>query len=221
MWHNSRPFAAGIAVFLLGSACAGQHDPATSGPPETPGPPVTDPPVPVPVPSPSPAPVARFVGIADAVPLNFFEATTSAPDSVDSNILRIGFDTGSDPTTLIARDFRASALPFSHRSAMDTISFTIEAPDGHFISKVIYAQEGIGATGRTDISAGGVTWVVAGIPNSLGVFSNDPNLSGTVDLTSFRLSSVPVSITVSLFASTGSVAVTGAAVHAELTADSP
>ena len=59
---------------------------------QTPGPPVTDPPVPVPVPSPSPAPVARFVGIADAVPLNFFEATTSAPDSVDSNILRIGFD---------------------------------------------------------------------------------------------------------------------------------
>ena len=34
-----------------------------------------------------------------------------------------------------------SALPFSHKSAMDTISFTIEAPDGHFISKVIYAQE--------------------------------------------------------------------------------
>jgi hypothetical protein len=221
MWHNSRTFAAGVAVFLLGSACAGQHEPATPGPPETPGPPVTDPPVPVPIPAPSPAPVVRFVGISDAVALNFFEATTSAPDSVDSNTLRIGFDTGSDPTTLIARDFRASALPFSHKSAMDTISFTIQAPAGYFVSRVIYAQEGNGATGRTDISAGGANWVVAGIPDDLGVFSNDPNLSGTVDLTSLRLSSVPVSITVSLFASTGSVAVTGAAVHAELTAESP
>jgi hypothetical protein len=150
------------------------------------------------------------------VPLNFFEANTSAPDSVDPNTLRIGFDTGSDPATLLARDFRASALPFSHRSAMDTISFTIEAPAGYFISKVLYAQQGTGATGRTDISAGGVTWVVAGIPANLGTFSNEPDLSGTVDLTSLRLVSVPVSITVSLFASTGSVAVTDAGVHVEL-----
>jgi hypothetical protein len=215
MWHNPQIFAAGVAVLLLGSACAGQHEPATPGPPQTgdPGP------TPTPTPTPTPDPVARFVGISDAVALNFFEANTSAPDSVDPNILRIGFDTGSDPVTLIARDFRASALPFSHRSAMDTISFTIEAPAGYFVSRVIYSQEGTGAAGRTDVSAGGATWVVAGIPDDLGVFSNDPNLSGTVDLTSLRLRSVPVSITVSLFASTGSVAVTGAAVHAELTPD--
>jgi len=211
MWHNPRTFAA-IAAFLLGIACAGQHEPSTQRPPD-PGPPA---PVPVPVPDPPPAPVARFVTISDAVALNFFEANTSAPDSADPNTLRIGFDTGSDPVTLIARDFRASALPFSHKTAMDTISFTIEAPAGHFISRVIYAQEGNGATGRTDISAGGATWVVAGIPDDLGVFSNDPNLSGSLDLTSLRLASVPVSVTVSLFASTGTVAVTGASVHVEL-----
>src|SRR4051812_34163265 len=197
MWHNPRTFAA-VAGLLLGSAWAGQHDPATQGPPKTDPPAPAPQPGPDPDPDPAPAPVARFVTIADAVALNFFEATTSAPDSVDSNTLRIGFDSGADPTTLIARDFRASALPFSHKSAMDTISFTIEAPAGHFISRVIYAQEGTGATGRTDISAGGATWVVAGIPDDLGVFSNDPNLSGTVDLTSLRLRSVPVSITVSL-----------------------
>lgn len=198
MRHTLRTYAAGIAVLLLGSACTDQREDAIE------------------VPSEAPAAAARFTGISDAVPLNFFEASTSAPDPLDPDSLVIGFDTGSDPTTLIARDFRASALPFSHRAAMDTISFTIEAPAGHFISRVTYAQQGIGATGRTDVSAGGATWVVAGVPGNLGTFSNDPNLSGTVDLTSSRLTSVPVSITVSLFASTGTVAVTGAGVHVEL-----
>ena len=51
-------------------------------------------------------------------------------------VLLLGFDTGSDPTTLIERDFRASPLPFSHRAAMDTISFTVEAPAGYFIVHV-------------------------------------------------------------------------------------
>ena len=86
----------------------------------------------------------------------------------------------------------------------------------YFISKVTYTQQGIGATERTSVSAGGATWVVAGVPGNLGVFSDDPSLSGTVDLSSLRLTSVPVSITVSLFASTGSVAVTDASVHVEL-----
>ncbi len=204
MWRKRQTYAAGLAVLLLGSACAGQRDVEAQVPSQ----------VPSETPAPT-APTARFTGISDAVPLNFFEANTSAPDPSDANRLVIGFDTGSDPTTLVARDFRASALPFSHRAAMDTISFTIEAPAGYLISKVTYTQRGIGATDRTSISAGGATWVVAGVPGNLGVFSNDPNLSGTLDLTSSRLTSVPVSITVSLFASTGTVAVTGAGVHVE------
>ncbi|MFL5303308.1 MAG: hypothetical protein ACJ79R_23510 [Anaeromyxobacteraceae bacterium] len=150
------------------------------------------------------------------MPFNYFDAHTSAPDPLDANSLVIGFDSGSDPATLIARDFRASALPFSHRVAMDTISFTTEAPAGYFVSKVTYTQQGTGSTGRTGVLAGGATWVVAGIPGSLGVFSDAPSLSGTLDLTSLRLTSVPVSITVSLFASTGSVAVTAAGVHVAL-----
>ena len=198
MWHKLQTYAAGVAIFLLGSACTGQREVAMQVQPD------------------GPAPAARFVGISDAVPLKFFDASTSAPAPADPNSLAIGFDTGSDPTTLVARDFRASALPFSHRAAMDTISFTIEAPACYFVSKVIYTQEGIGSTGRTSVSAGGATWVVAGVPRNLGVFSADPSLSGTVDLTPLQLTSVPVSITVSLFASTGSVAVTGAGVHVEL-----
>jgi len=190
-------YAAGLAVLLLNGACTGRAI-ATQ------------------VPSDGPAPTARFLGISDAVPSNFFDASTSAPDPLDPNSLVIGLATGSDPTTLIARDFRASALPFSHQSAMDTISFTIEAPACCYVSKVTYTQRGVGSTGRTSNSAGGATWVVAGIPGDLGVFSDDPSLSGAVDLSSLRLTSVPISITVGLFASTGSVAVTGANVHVEL-----
>jgi hypothetical protein len=198
MWHELPAYAVAVAV-LLGIACTGQPEAAAQVPPE-----------------PRAAPRARFVGIFDAVPSRYFDARTSAPDPGDANSLVFGFDKGSDPTTLVARDFRASALPFSHRTAMDTISFTIEAPAGYFVSKVVYGQQGTASTGRTSIVAGGATWVVAGIPGNLGSFSDDPSLSSTLDLTSLRLTSVPVSITVSLFASTGTVAVTGAGVRVEL-----
>src|SRR3954468_1335334 len=82
MRHNSQIVAAGIAVFLLGSACAGQYEVPKQGPPSQTDPPDAGPvpvpvpaPVPDPVPPPDPAPdpapppVARFVEIADAVPL--------------------------------------------------------------------------------------------------------------------------------------------------------
>ena len=99
---------------------------------------------------------------------------------------------------------------------MDTISFVVKAPFGFYISKIIYTQRGTGSTGRTSVSAGGATWVVAGHAANLGVFRSDPGLSGTADLTSLKLTSVPVSITVSLFASTGAVTVTSADVVAQL-----
>ncbi|PYR90175.1 MAG: hypothetical protein DMF84_22030 [Acidobacteria bacterium] len=156
------------------------------------------------------AQIVSFRSIRDAVPGKFFDAATTARDPANLNRLLIGFNTGFNLTTFIANDFRASALPFSNRSAMDTISFTVKAPIGFYIARITYTERGTGFTGRTDISAGGATWVVAGHPFSLGVFSNNPNLSRTVDLTGSRPTSVPVSITVSLFASTGSVAVTSA-----------
>lgn len=156
------------------------------------------------------AQIVTFKSIRDAVPGKFFDAATTEPDPANLNRLLIGFNTGFNLTTFIANDFRASALPFSNRSAMDTISFTVKAPTGFYIAKITYTERGTGFTGRTAISAGGATWVVAGRPGSLGVFSNNPNLSRIADLTAARMTSVPVSITVSLFASTGSVAVTSA-----------
>jgi hypothetical protein len=110
----------------------------------------------------------------------------------------------------------AATLPFSHRTAMDTISFKIKAPLGFYVSKITYTQRGTGFTGRTNSSAGGATWVVAGHSASLGVFSNDPTLIGTANVKAMKLTSVPVSITVSLFAGSGSVAVTSADVLVEV-----
>jgi hypothetical protein len=158
------------------------------------------------------AQVAKFKSIRDAVPGKFFDATTTAPDPANPNRLLIGFNSGLDPLTFITTQFVA----FNHRTAMDTISFTVNAPLGFFVSKIIYSQRGVGSICRTCSSAGAATWVVAGHPASLGVFTNDPTLSATADVTTLKLTTVPVSITDSLFAASGSVAITGADVLVKL-----
>jgi hypothetical protein len=156
------------------------------------------------------AQVATFTSIKDAVPTKFFDSATTKPDPTNRNKLVIGFNSGFNATTLVANDFRASALAFSNRQATDTISFVVTAPAGYRITRITYTEGGTGFTSRTAISMGAATWVVAGNPFSLGVFTNDPTLSRTLDLTAARMSQFKVSITVSLFASTGSVAVTSA-----------
>ena len=162
------------------------------------------------------AQVVKFSSINDAVPLMFFSAAASAPAPSNPNRLIIGFNSGFDPTTFLANDFRASTLSFSHRTAMDTISFKIKAPLGFYVSKITYTQRGTGFSGRTSSSSGGATWVVAGHSASLGIFSTDPTLIGTANVKAMKLTSVPVSITVSLFAGSGSVAVTSADVLVEV-----
>jgi len=162
--------------------------------------------------SPVQAQVAKFRQITDAVPFKFFDAATTAPDPSNLNRLIIGFNAGLDPTTFQPADFVA----FSNRVAMDTISFLVKAPLGYYISKIIYTQRGAGSTSRTSVSAGGATWVVNGHAASLGVFRSNPSLVGTADLATLKPTSVPVSITASLFASTGAVAITSADVVVQL-----
>jgi hypothetical protein len=162
---------------------------------------------------PAHAQTARFKSIRDAVPLKFFDAATTKPDPSNPNKLIIGFNSGLDPTTFTTTQFVASS---TRRVAMDTISFTVNAPAGFYVSRVTFTQRGSGFTCRTCSSAGAATWVVAGHPASLGVFTNNPGLTATADLTALKLVSVPVSITDSLFASTGSVTITGADVLVQL-----
>jgi hypothetical protein len=166
--------------------------------------------------------VATFSNITDAVPTKFFDAETTAADPNDPNTLVIGFNSGTDPFTWKKNDFRASTAAFSHDRAMDTISFMATAPTGFYISKITYRQSGSGSVVRTGKASGGATWVVGGYALSLGMFSTDPSLTGTADLTGLNLTAVPVSITNGLFVfstpSLGSatVALTAASVTVEL-----
>jgi hypothetical protein len=164
-------------------------------------------------------PTVDFIGIDDAVPFRFFEAARS---QVVGNKLVIGFGIGRDPATWRANDFRASTAAFSHRTAMDTISFTIQAPSGYYISKITYFQKGTGSVLRTGVVSGAATWVVNDISYSIGTFSTRPTLTRSLDLSRQRWTSVPVSITPALFAyatpsgGSATVSITSAEVVAEV-----
>jgi len=157
--------------------------------------------------APAQAQTVRFKSILDAVPAKFFNAATTTADPSNPNKLIIGFNTGFDPTAFTTAQFVASS---TRRVAMDTISFTVNAPVGFYVSRITFTQRGTGWTCRTCSSGGAATWIVAGHPASLGVFTNNPALSGTADVAALKLVTVPVSITDSLFATTGSVSITGA-----------
>jgi hypothetical protein len=176
---------------------------------------------------PAQAQVVTFSNINDAVGGRFFDAATSAPDPLNPNRLIIGFDSGTDPATWRATDFRASTAAFSYTTAMDTISLRIEAPSGFYISKITYSQSGSGSAYRTGKASGAANWVVADYAANLGTFSTNPTTSQTVDLTGLNLTVVPVSITNALFAyatptsGSATVSITGAEVVVEVTPLTP
>jgi hypothetical protein len=159
---------------------------------------------------------ATFSDVRDAVAGKFFDSASTQPNPLNPNQLLIGFNTGFDFATFTFNDFRASTLPFSNRSAADTISFVVTAPSGYYVSAIRYTQQGTASPFRTSVQTGTTFLVLAGFPARVGVFSN-PNLTGGFDLTQLKLQSVPVSLTISLFAAgTGSIAVTNADVTVEL-----
>ena len=164
----------------------------------------------------------RFVDINDALPARFFDAGATAPDPTDPNRLVIAFHTGLDPATFKVNDFRASSAAFNHLSAMDTISFKIEAPKGQRIAKVIYTQRGSGSQIRLGRAAGATHWVVGEYAAQLGVFGTNPSLVGVADFSAQPQAVVDVSITTGLFAfaaptsGSASIEVTGAEVQVEL-----
>jgi len=160
---------------------------------------------------------AKFSAIRDAVPSRFFESATSHPSAANPGELIIGFDSGIDLTNFTSNEFAVNTLAFGNRSASDTISFVVRAPLGYYVSKITYVQRGSASTSRTAVQSGAAQWTVAGFPAALGVFTGDPGLTGVVDLTELQRRSVPVSITLSLFASgTGSLSINGARVIAEV-----
>jgi hypothetical protein len=150
--------------------------------------------------SPAYAQRVTFSQISDAVAKRFFNPATTAPDPLNRNRLIIRMHTGRDWTILKETEFRASTAAFSYTSAMDTIRFRVTAPAGYYIAKITYTQRGVGTAVRTGKVSGGAHWVVGDVASSLGTFSTTPGLSRTIDLTGRNLTSLPVSITASLFA---------------------
>jgi len=162
------------------------------------------------------AQVAEFSQLRDAAPGKFFDAATSAPSAANANQLNIGFNTGTDPLTFVSNEFRATTLAFGNRMADDTISFVVTAPAGFYVASLTYTQQGTSNTGRTAVQSGNTQWTVGGFPAVIAEYNN-PIVTGVVDLTALQPSSVPVSITVSLFAGpTGDIAITSASVVADI-----
>jgi hypothetical protein len=161
----------------------------------------------------------QVTGIDDAVEFRFFDVATS---KVQGNKLIIGFNTGRDPASWLANDFRASTAAFSRRWAMDSISFNVKAPSGYYITRMTYAQKGTGSVIGTGKASGQTTWVVGRFTYDLGAFTTSPTRSKSLDLTSLRLSSVPISITTTLAAyatsslGSASVSITGAELSVEV-----
>jgi hypothetical protein len=163
------------------------------------------------------AQVAEFSQLRDAWPGKFFDAATSAPSAANANQLNIGFNTGTDPLTFVSNEFRATTLAFGNRMADDTISFVVTAPLGFYVASLTYSQRGTASTSRTAQQNGNSQWTVAGFPAIIGEYAGNPTVTGVVDLTALQPSSVPVSITVSLFAGpTGDIAITSASVVADI-----
>jgi hypothetical protein len=150
--------------------------------------------------SPAYAQRVTFSQIGDAVAKRFFNPAATSPDPLNPNRLIIRMHTGMDWTIAKGTEFKASTAAFSYTSAMDTIRFRVTAPAGYYISKITYTQRGVGSALRTGKVSGGSHWVVGDSAFSLGTFSTTPGLSRTVDLTGRKLTSLPVSITASLFA---------------------
>src|SRR5258705_410489 len=163
------------------------------------------------------AQVAGFSQVRDAAPGKFFDAATSAPSVANGNQLNIGLNTGSDPLTFVSNEFRASTQSFTNRMADDTISFVVTAPAGFYVASLTYIQVGTASTARTAQQNGNSQWTVAGFPAVIGEYAGNPTVTGVVDLTPLQPSSVPVSITVSLFAGpTGDITITTASVVADI-----
>jgi hypothetical protein len=164
----------------------------------------------------------RFVNINDALPTRFFHAAATAPDPADPNTLVIGLHTDTDRATWKNNHFRASTAAFSHLSAIDTISFRVEAPKGQRIAKITYTQNGTGSVIRVAKASGATHWVVGDYAAQIGIFGANPSVKGEAEFSTDPRESVDVSITTGLFvfaaptSGAASLEVTSAVVQVDL-----
>jgi hypothetical protein len=164
------------------------------------------------------APV-QFSSVDDAVEFRFFDVATTR--SIGNKLI-IGFNSGRDPASWLANDFRASTAAFSRRWAMDTISFVVKAPPGYYISKLTFNQTGTASVIGTGQVSGQTTWIVGGFVFDVATFATNPTLSRSLPIKGVRWSTIPVSVTTALSAysttslGSASVSITGAELVAEV-----
>jgi hypothetical protein len=161
----------------------------------------------------------QFTAVDDAVEFRFFDVATTRSLG---NKLIVGFNSGRDPASWLANDFRASTADFSRRWAMDTISFVVKAPSGYYISRLTYNQRGTASVIGTGKVSGQTTWIVGGFALDVATFGTNPTLSKVLPIKGVRWSSIPISVTTALSAysttslGSASVSITGAEVVAEV-----
>jgi len=146
-----------------------------------------------------------MVGVVQAATVDFtnimdgdgqprlFDAANTAPDPTDGNILIIGLN-----------DFTADGASAVTSSAVDTMSMTINAPAGFFISSVSYTEGGTGIT-TNGVAAATGSIVVDNTPTNFLTQLFQPNANSGWTITPViayggNKSSINVSITNSLFA---------------------
>ena len=132
----------------------------------------------------------------DLSPL-LFDVANTVPTG-DGNTLDIGLN-----------NFKADGGGLASLSALDTLSFKITAPEGYYITKVSYYEEGQGQTNLgVSIATGSIT--AAGIPQNLGVHIYNSAMVGPVPWSlgpgdipiPGQQQSIDVSLVNSLFATT-------------------
>lgn len=143
---------------------------------------------------------AIFTEIRDAVPLRYFDSTTTAAQPGDANTLVIGL-----------HEFRASAEVANTtgtRLAADTLTVVVTAPSGHQISSITFHLSGRGAVNTPGDARASANLVVDGQPIDLGSVGGSQfpttgaswSRSQIVTFADQAVTSVPVSLTAQLFA---------------------
>ena len=148
------------------------------------------------------AQIATFARITDSVSSRCYDPATTVQDTATPNRLVIGVHTGT-----IAGTFGHSASCFASDEGptltTDTISVYVEAPAGHYISKITFTQAGSTSGSRGGRGFRSANWVVADRAYTVPV--TPEGWMGSVDLSAERKTLIPVSITTYLAAFGGDV----------------
>jgi hypothetical protein len=143
-----------------------------------------------------PTPVT-FTDLHDLVPGRCFSAALS---TVDVASVRIGIESGHNPTNFTNNACVASTTAFNTRTVGDTFTATVTAQPGRHITRVHYQQSGSRilsrslywqASGTGQLTANGVI-----VPFSFTL----PTLTRTIDLTGQNVESTTISVSISMSA---------------------